>query len=190
MFAVAKSISIPEGVVTKIEDGNGVVLWKKDVEPAGPVNLVPLAIDTDGSAYNGGKGYIDGYRINSSGNQVGYAGTALTGYMPCAGISDADTIYINGVTVQNSTYCGITFCDAEFNVLYTARLGPDSFTTYNENQQIIYVAGSTCSVNGTRAVLDINFREDVYDMYPPMYFRVFAYGSGVDMVVSLNGEIA
>ena len=45
-------------------------------------NQIPLSINSDGSAYNGVKGYKTGYRLNSSGVETEQANCGVTGFIP------------------------------------------------------------------------------------------------------------
>lgn len=59
-------------------------------------NWLPLAIDSDGSIFNG-VGYKDGHRLNTAGNVVeaDYPPAVATGYIPC---KSGDTIRISNIT--------------------------------------------------------------------------------------------
>jgi hypothetical protein len=103
-FSNVKSLSIPEGEVSKIQ-----------FLP----NLVGSSIDTDGSIYNG-CGYMDGYRLSSSGavkeyNDI-YFQSTVTGFIP---VADGDVLHIEGcywLNLDNALnyICGY---DAEFNCI-------------------------------------------------------------------------
>ena len=45
-------------------------------------NWIRNSIDSDGAPYNGGKGYKENYRINSSGAEVAYNNHYITGFIP------------------------------------------------------------------------------------------------------------
>lgn len=90
-FSSIKAITIPEGIVKKIVSA-GVTLWQA-VQAVSYKNWVPYAIDTDGSIYNGGLGYIDGTRLSSSGGTSASATTTTTGFIPAKA---GDTIRIKG----------------------------------------------------------------------------------------------
>lgn len=82
-FAKMKAITIPEGSVKKIM-ANGVTLWERK----GFTNLLPLAINTDGTLFvgdNGEKGYRVGWRVNSSANEVQSSVNCVTGYIAVKG---------------------------------------------------------------------------------------------------------
>lgn len=77
-------------------------------------NLLPLSVDASGNEYvgtNGEYGYKSGYRLNSSGLEKAQSGVMCTGFMPYT--SDADTIYIKGITLDSAgSYSVVSFYDA------------------------------------------------------------------------------
>lgn len=191
VFSNVKSITIPEGAVTKIEV-SGKTLWQVEAEGTEPLkgNLVPLSIDTDGSIYNG-TGYADGYRISSNGAIKTQTGTALTGFMPCDGINDATIIRMKGAEFNSSLYTGLGLYDADFGLMYVIRY--PAGTTINETiPGLVYtVTAGTESSMGDDGVttITINFQESVLAANPPAYMRIFAQGSGADMIVTMDEEI-
>ena len=80
MFENVKALSIPEGIVTKIES-LGKILWQAIAYK----NWIPYSVDTNGSPYNGGLGYKIGYRVRSGGVEAPLDGQACSGFMPCKG---------------------------------------------------------------------------------------------------------
>lgn len=53
------------------------------VAKAPAVNLLPLSVDEDGTAYNGGIGYKEGYRISTSGSgEKELTGSYISGFIP------------------------------------------------------------------------------------------------------------
>ena len=77
-------------------------------------NLLPTAIDKDGTIFNG-KGYIDsGKRWSSSGTLVDTTYTGCTGLMP---VKSGDTIYVDGMTLGDgaNTNNSVVIFDANFN---------------------------------------------------------------------------
>ena len=82
-FSGCKRLTIPEGAVKAItQKSNGQLLWK-----SGYTNQVPLSTNADGSIYNGGLGYKNGYRIRSGGAELAYDGACCTGFIPVNGAS-------------------------------------------------------------------------------------------------------
>lgn len=99
-FSTLKAITIPEGIVKKIEC-NGVVLWE---EAPSIKNWVKYSTESDDATiYNGGLGYKDGYRIRSGGAEGGAETSTCTGFIPFV---KGDKIYIyppfDGSNVNNT----------------------------------------------------------------------------------------
>lgn len=64
-------------------------------------NVLPLAINTDGTKYNGGQGWKTGARLNSSGAESTSSaeGVEVTGFIP---VKSGDKVYLRNVTMNNS----------------------------------------------------------------------------------------
>ena len=113
-FTGVKAITIPEGSVKKIT-ANGVTLWEK----ISFVNLLPLAIGSDGKPYNNGQGWKANTRLNSSGVESTSSATGIevTGFIP---VKHGDKVYLSGITMNNGTKANLTYAwlyDANFNKL-------------------------------------------------------------------------
>lgn len=77
--------------------------YMKKYNPAKPLftNRLPLAIGSDGQPFNGGLGYQDGYRLQSSdGAAVEYDGRFVTGFIEA---KKGDTIRTKGITFINDS---------------------------------------------------------------------------------------
>ena len=180
IFTGVKSLSIPEGVVKKI-DSNGIVLWE---EPATYKNWAHFAVDTDKSLYNG-CGYMAGYRLNSSGVVKELSGAIHSGYIP---FNKGDIIRASGSTdVVTSGGHYFVLCDENFAVLASTTLSnatAASFygATYVLGDNGLYMltlntgkAGSNASNNVSKA----------------KYFRIsFAKCTPEIFVITVNEEIA
>lgn len=143
-------------------------------------NLVPTSIDTDGSIYNG-VGYIEGYRLSSSGglSSSAQSGTVTTGFMPY----EADgVVRMAGVTWgRSSGYHYLSFYSANFAVLGSVNIEADVNNYYNG----IVSSATTISIeNGVTT-----FQPVFTDGSNVAYFRVCADGNGADMIVTVNEEI-
>jgi len=79
-FETLKALTIPEGEVIKIERGNE-VLWEKVLFK----NWARYSINADGTIYNNGLGYKEGYRVRSGGTEAANATSTITGYIPIKG---------------------------------------------------------------------------------------------------------
>lgn len=75
------------------------------IDPSAPsyTNLLPSAIDTDGSIYNG-VGWKEGYRISSDGAPTGQDGSYLTGFIP---VKIGDVVHLKNVKWQNGVTTGL-----------------------------------------------------------------------------------
>ena len=185
IFTDVKKLFIPEGEVRKIECG-GVLLWK-----GGYTNQVPLSIDTNGSIFNG-KGYIDGYRLNSSGTTTAEGGTTATGYIPC---TPEDTVRMAGVSwvpKAPAYYCYISFFDANFKKLA-------HINNYRDSAIANGVSNMTAGTVLTNKFAAHNITQDengvwTFDLdYQSSasfaYIRISGFGAGADMIVTINEEI-
>ncbi|MBO5778902.1 MAG: hypothetical protein J6R82_04975 [Clostridia bacterium] len=186
-FANMKSITIPEGKVKRILSGS-TVLWK-----SGYTNQVRLSINTDGSIYNGGLGYKDGYRVRSGGAEAAYTPVTITGYIP---YKKGDKLYIYPPFTGGNTENTVNFYDSTF-----ANLGQvtDSGAMYGMCQ----VSGNpfkTQLVNGV-TVLDIS-SVTVAGVENIAYVRIGNYiktssnmstpsiiQSGSEMIITKNEEL-
>ena len=112
-FSTVKSITIPEGIATKIVAA-GQTIWEAVGEVVSYTNQVPISKDANGSIFNG-KGWIEKTRLSSSGATKANDYTSTTGYIPA---TSGATIRIKGVAWNNGadyvcTYnSGFTFLTA------------------------------------------------------------------------------
>lgn len=76
------------------------------IDPSAPsyTNLLPSAIDTDGSIYNG-VGWKEGYRINGSGELEEFSGSYLTGFIP---VKFGDVVHLKNVKWQYGNTTGLS----------------------------------------------------------------------------------
>ena len=110
-FSTLKALSIPEGVVKKIEV-NGVVLWE---EPSSYKNWVKYSTESDGvTIYNGGLGYKNGYRVRSGGAESSGNDFVCTGFIP---FKKGDVLLIHPSFNGGNSWNTINFSDASFTNL-------------------------------------------------------------------------
>lgn len=109
-FATLQGLSIPEGVVTKIVS-NGEMLWEK-VKPL--VNWARKSINADGTIYNDGLGYKNGYRVRSGGAETAGTDFVCTGFIP---LKKGDTLRIYPPFSGSNTGNAINFSDENFTNL-------------------------------------------------------------------------
>ena len=141
-------------------------------------NQVPISTDADGNVFNG-TGYIDGYRINSSGATAAYSGFTATGFIP---FTKGQTIRIGGEGITYDKYgCLLMFYDLSKTVIANAGISYDKVgnTTY----------GTWTTEENSVFCLDPN------DTYPNTlsgnsgYIRISANGSGANLIVTLDEKI-
>lgn len=140
--------TVQDGVVTAVYAGTATITVKTAdggytaqcvvTVPGTPrTNLLPTAVDTDGSVY-GGKGYVEGYRLNSSGTLTQEAGRFTTGFIPC---QENQTVTFKrfGVVGQegatHSSVCFIHCYDSSKNFISGTRAY--SWASVSENDVVL-----------------------------------------------------
>ena len=169
---LADGTTIEIDVLTAV-DGNVIIPY---------TNRVPISIDTDGSIFNG-TGYMEGYRLSSSGATKEHEYSTVTGFISA---SDGDVIRINGCDWASNKNALNYICayDAEFNYIGHACTvsGSDSLTIKSgvvTNYQKDDALNATMTLSGATIA----------------YIRVSSNGtgSGCDgskMIITVNEEIS
>lgn len=141
-------------------------------------NQVPISTDVDGNVFNG-TGYIDGYRINSSGATVALSGFTTTGFIP---FTKGQTIRIGGEGITYDSYgCMLMYYDTSKTVIANVGIGYDK-------------VGNTNYGTWTTEETSV-FCLDPVDNYPStfsgdsLYIRISAKGSGANLIVTLDEKI-
>lgn len=167
IFANLKSLTIPEGIVTKIVSA-GAALW----EAIKYKNWIPYSTTADGKTiFNGGLGYKDNTRLNTSAAEVELSGYVTFGYIPAKA---TDVIRVKGLTWDSAynTGCYLHAFNSSFTKEKTLR--PNGGT-----QDIVQADEG----NGVVA-----FR--IRDYFSACrYIRLSAYGSGANAIITVNEEI-
>ena len=147
----------------------------------GYTNLVPIAINADGTPYNGGLGYKNGYRLSSNGAEKELVSSVVSGFIP---VQSGDVVRVWGIGMysdvalskaSNSTYACIY--DATFSLLGAKTLGG---TEYGNNKGVI-----TFEADGENGVIRLGTLSTI------AYIRVCGgyEADGADMIVTVNEEI-
>lgn len=137
------------------------------------INLMRLSTETDGKTiYNGGLGYKNNTRLNSSAVE-----TALTGYAVCGYIKAkaGDVVRVQGLQWDASVNGGCYFWtfDASHAKLKCRR--PDG--------------SGSADINSTNEGNDVTaFKLEPYNT-AVAYIRLSAYGSGENLIVTVNDPI-
>lgn len=155
--------------MTKItRQSDGAVLWQKKY-----VNMVPLSTTNDGTTiYNGGLGYKDDTRLNSSAADTTLAGYATCGFIPAKA---GDTVRMKGLTwdADHQTGCYFITFDSSFSKLKYER--PKEGNSGDITASV--------DANGVVVVKLESYATSV------AYIRLSAYGKGENMIVTVNEEI-
>lgn len=149
-------------------------------------NLVTKSIDTDGSIFNG-CGYIDGYRLSSSGAIKVQANTVTTGFIPytqnCI-INMFGTKFTEGIP---QGYHYLTFFDKNFKRLCHLQ----SF--FNSDGAYSFTASGTPAINVSASTVSIDefYHTSIKLVFNAStsniaYFRINGSGSGSGMIVSTS----
>lgn len=186
-FANLKTLTIPQGEVTKITSGS-TVLW----EAVTYTNQVPISTDTDGSIFNG-VGYIENRRLSSSGGLSGseQTGSVTTGFIPWYG--DSTYLRIKGVEWWQAApnYNGhyyIMFYNANKGVIASTNNRIES-----PSNDLSHIVTITRDSNGVET---IKFNEAygatnavLQNVRSASFIRITAHGKGANMIVTINEEI-
>ena len=161
-------------------------------------NKVPTSIDTDKSIYQG-KGYIEGYRLSSSGALSSQANTVTTGYIP---YKNGDVIRMSGVEwlpTATGTYTYLAFYDASFSLLgsINCQKNANSLTGYvGVGRGIVQFKNTPDSGSSSpeiptqeNGVIIMDQFRFISDADKVAWFRINGYGSGADMKVSVNEDM-
>lgn len=181
-FSTMKELSV-NGISLRRLSIDDTIVWRDGI-----FNWVPVSRDTDGSFYNG-IGYIEGYRLSSSGSLKAQANTVATGFIPA---KFGDTIRMKGViwgSTVSDGYSYITFYDNNFSLLATVNLhqtSNDSGVSNISSDSIISKTNSSILTddNGV-TTFNIVFKKTI----PFNYIRISATGAGENMIVTVNEKI-
>lgn len=165
-FSEFKSLTVA-GVALKQLFINGVQVWK-----SGPKNWVRYSTEADGKTiYNGGLGYKNNTRLNSSAADVGKDGYATVGYIP---VKAGDLIRLKGLTwsMEHNSNCYFWAFDANRTKI-----------KYLRPEQNISDVIWTNEGNGVVAFDIQSYATSI------KYIRLSAFGSGENAIITINEEI-
>lgn len=132
-------------------------------------NLLSLAIDTDGQPYEGGKGYKENYRLNSSKVEAEYTGACVTGYMPRpdGGVFNGGTLRFKNMP-QSATSEYVQYFKSDFSA----------------GNAITYESAMYANVDDN-GVYSVTLTSNDY----AKYIRVSAGMMSADTIITYNEEI-
>ena len=153
------------------------------IDPSAPsyTNLLPSAIDTDGSVYNG-VGWKEGYKLTSSGGLEEWSGSYLTGFIP---IKKGDVVRLKNVKWQNGVNTGLSS-------------GNQRLVIYDGSKNFLALTNGT-GLGGTMAgVKDASGIWTQFTVQPTLsgtslataaYFRLNCAEISGDSIITVNEEI-
>lgn len=128
-----------------------IVDLKNQVNGVNYTNVLSSAIDVDGSPYNGGKGYKEGYRFStSSGTETAQSGYCCTGFIA---VNGGDTIRIKNITKGKAGSGSIMFFQSDR--LASNRLGSPIYEQYFDDYLVdgIYtITPDNCNSLGSNTI--------------------------------------
>lgn len=159
-------------------------------------NILPLAINSDKTPYNGGQGWKTGYRLNSSGAEAAVADWEVTGYIP---ITTQDVLYFKNVQWRGNSqkHDYISLCNSDFGCLTSTQV----ISVFIE--QTLKNAGSApedygITVDADNNVVSIDFKKLSTTSYGSVsvngwaavkYIRFSCFGITEDSIITKNEPI-
>lgn len=162
-----------ELIITDVEPSS-LILWEKILL----TNWARCSINADGTIYNNGLGYKEGYRIRSGGAESGASNCVCIGYIP---FKKGDTLRIYPAFTGINTSNTINFADSGF-----ANLGQ-----VNDNGSVYGICNSnylTEVIDGV-STLTLNDNHDSRIAYVRITHNLNVLQSGENMIITVNQEI-
>lgn len=183
---VLKLNDLEHGAIHQIVCNNQLI-WRR---PNQNLNRVPLSIDIDGSIYNG-CGYIENYRLESSGGIAGKDNIISTGYIP---YTAGDVIRLYGVSwtpafncyTYADRFCYISFYDKNFSILGSVNV--DNLKQ-NTSRGICGTDESAHTIIEDPINCMTEFHISFTDSSAIKYFRINGCGRPENMIVTINEPI-
>ena len=157
---------------------NNILVWKSGIK-----NWVRYAIDTDGSLYED-TGYIDMYRLSSSGSLSAQEHTFTTGFIPCKAtdvIRMARAEWLRSGQ-ENGGYNYLSFYNKSFGLL-----GSINVEFINGAKTVRGIVTNATSITASNGVT--TFKPAFSDSSEVAYFRINGYGLAGISIVTVNEEI-
>lgn len=163
-----------------VVDGNIIVLAKAQLTP-NFTNLVPTAVDADGTDYNvDGDGYDNGVYITSSNTLEDRVNWVTTGYIPIKTGSKTIRIAGDGITADG-TYTRVAFYDDSFNL---TTKNPTPYQNMGSSKYFGTLVEEDATV--ITWVIDSKWMADIANS---THMRVCTGGDGKNLIVTVDEEI-
>lgn len=174
-------------IVSQDDEISFTEIWKSPYY----LNWVPVSTENDGNTiYNNGAGFIEGYRISSSGKLKPQAGAVASGFIPA---NRGDVIRMSGAvwgTDVNEGYSYIQYYDSSFKVIGSV----NKYEQSTNNNNMSNVSGNLGIVKSNSSIItDSNgvttFNIAFNTLHNFSYFRISATGLGKNFIITVNEEI-
>lgn len=163
-----------------------------DAKPAF-TNLVTSAIDSDGTPYNNGLGYKNGYYIRSAGVETSTTSEfTLTGFITMPADGQRHTLRVAGDNIKYSVYgCMMLPYDENFVQLRNSK---DEPVSYNNNA----IASASVNIGDwltePNTTFTVTYANEAGEYGAPLsqakYIRISTQGKGENLIVTLDEPIA
>ena len=171
----------------KYENALGEVIDIGTVDIGGGVtNMIKLSINSDGTLYNGGKGWKTGYRLNSSGVEASATGMEVVGFIP---VKLGDIAYFGNMKliVGNSA----AQASNQYIVVYDAAFAKIATTKFTDamlsNANTTYTADASGNLKSLAIDYGLcNFMGVAAQSGNVKYFRISAEEINDDSIITLN----
>jgi len=157
--------------------------------PASWTNQIPISIASDGTPYNGGQGWKDNTRLNSSGTEASATGVGVTGFIP---VKKEDIVYLKNVaasltaTGSLNEYTYLTLYDASF----TSKGSKKFNTTGSALSSHEYIYDSFTTDPATGYVTSFRITDEYNNIVGSGgYLRISAAGLNGDAIITVNEPI-
>lgn len=150
------------------------------------VNYLALSTDENGDLYNGGQGWKENTRLNSSGEETTAAGTEVTGFIPIT-IGDLlrfENIKITGVEGDGNTTQYIVFYDSNKTKIKHAY----THNVYETSNQAGYLTLDNSGYWSLYNTANLKALDTGVDWSDLAYFRISAEEITAESLIAINDE--
>ena len=171
-----KEIYIPEGKVSSItKEGN------KTFFINGSLNYMPLSINQDGSIYNDGLGYKQGYRVRSGGVEIAEASCSCIGFLKA---TSGDVITVRKCDFKSSKTAGNAVNVYDNNFTNLGQMCANADSGYGILSK---VSGGSCNSIITNSDGSYSWVIPFVEGYEIAYIRVNCYiEDGSNICITIN----
>lgn len=174
------------------KDGNWVKLCEynhSSAEEPAYTNVLPLAIDSDNTPYNGGQGWKTGYRLNSSSVEKAEDGMEVTGFIP---VKQGDIVRFANIewpvnSGVSANKCYVCLYGSLFDAATTN--SSDGCFIREIDGRLVDQVSMDSNGNMTEFTIDAVVFPNVKYWENVIYMRVSAYDINSNSIITINEEI-